>query len=58
MNARELQRFCRYCWCAFIALGASAAVADADREQGLPIVNTILPIRYNTPASPVGPGGG
>ena len=55
MNARELQRFCRYCWCAFIALGASAAVADADREQGLPIVNTILPIRYNTPASPVGP---
>jgi diguanylate cyclase (GGDEF)-like protein len=29
--------------------------APADPEQGLPLVNTILPIRYNTPASPVGP---
>jgi len=32
-----------------------ASAAPIDREQGLPLVNTILPIRYNTPASPVGP---
>ena len=29
--------------------------ATADREPGLPLVNTILPIRFNSPASPVGP---
>jgi diguanylate cyclase (GGDEF)-like protein len=46
------------------ALGASLALAlswtafaepPLDREQGLPLVSTILPIRFNTPSSPVGP---
>src|SRR5438309_1462813 len=32
------------------AAGSAAAV-----EQGLPIISTFLPSRYNTPASPVGP---
>ena len=33
--------------------GAEAALVDA--EQGLPIISTFLPSRFNTPASPVGP---
>jgi diguanylate cyclase (GGDEF)-like protein len=32
-----------------------AAVVPGDVEQGLPIISTFLPSRYNTPASPVGP---
>lgn len=29
--------------------------ATADREQGMPIISTFLPSKFNTPASPVGP---
>src|SRR5689334_12843066 len=48
------------CWRAIgascmLALGLPALAASPEREQGLPLVSTILPIRYNTPASPVGP---
>jgi len=45
----------RYTLSAIVLIYTSGCVASADTEQGLPLVNTILPIRYNTPASPVGP---
>src|SRR6266436_1050572 len=38
-----------------LTLSCAAVAATADREPGLPLVNTILPIRFNSPASPVGP---
>jgi len=57
MSGNDLRlRYARICCSAAVALAAGELLAtDSDREQGLPIVNTILPIRYNTPASPVGP---
>ena len=38
-----------------IALAANVCAAPADAEAGLPLVDTILPRRHNTPTSPVGP---
>ena len=45
---------------AFVALllrvlPAAAQGAIADPEQGLPIISTFLPSRFNSPAAPVGP---
>jgi len=39
----------------FAAAICTVAVAAPDREQGMPIISTFLPSRYNTPESPVGP---
>src|SRR5258706_12437173 len=45
----------QYTLMAIVLTCTGAGAAPAESEQGLPLVNTILPIRYNTPASPVGP---
>jgi len=45
----------RYALSAIVLTCTGVCAAPADSEQGLPLVNTILPIRYNTPTSPVGP---
>jgi len=53
---RSVGRGGRYGIAAALLCGSVAHAAPiADPEQGLPLISTFLPSRFNTPATPVGP---